>query len=65
MPNVGAATNFSFDISAVDTVKGRYYFTDRNNKSVDVFDTRTNTFIKQIAGVRRLRYRADVRRREQ
>ena len=50
VPNVGAATNFSFDISAVDTVKGRYYFTDRNNKSVDVFDTKTNTFIKQITG---------------
>jgi hypothetical protein len=50
VPGVGAATNFSFDISAVDTVKGRYYFTDRNNKSVDVFDTKTNTFIKQITG---------------
>ena len=50
VPNVGATTNFSFDISAVDTVKGRYYFTDRNNKSVDVFDIKTNTFIKQITG---------------
>src|SRR5258708_37293246 len=50
VPNVGAATNFSFDISAVDPVKGRYYFTDRNNKSVDVFDIKTNTFIKQIMG---------------
>jgi len=50
VPGVGATTNFSFDISAVDPVKGRYYFTDRNNKSVDVFDTKTNTFIKQIMG---------------
>ena len=50
VPNVGATTNFSFDISGVDTVKGRYYFTDRNNKSVDVFDTKTNTFIKMITG---------------
>jgi len=50
VPGVGPATNFSFDISAVDTVKGRYYFTDRNNKSVDVFDIKTNTFIKQITG---------------
>ena len=50
VPNVGATTNFSFDISAVDPVKGRYYFTDRNNKSVDVFDIKTNTFIKQIFG---------------
>ena len=50
VPNVGATTNFSFDISAVDTVKGRFYFTDRNNKAVDVFDIKTNTFIKQITG---------------
>jgi hypothetical protein len=50
VPNVGATTNFSFDIGAVDTVKGRYYFTDRNNKSVDVFDIKTNNFIKQITG---------------
>jgi hypothetical protein len=50
VPNVGATTNFSFDISGVDPVKGRYYFTDRNNKAVNVFDTKTNTFIKQITG---------------
>jgi hypothetical protein len=50
VPNVDATTNFSFDISGVDTVKGRYYFTDRNNYSVDVFDIKTNTFIKRITG---------------
>jgi len=50
VPNVSAGTNFSFDISAVDSVKGRMYFTDRNNKSVDVIDIRTNTFLKQITG---------------
>src|SRR5450432_1949120 len=50
VPNVTAGTNFSFDISAVDSVKGRMYFTDRNNKSVDVIDIRTNTFLKQITG---------------
>jgi hypothetical protein len=50
VPNIGPTTNFSFDISAVDTVMGRYYFTDRNNKSVDVFDIKTNTLIKQITG---------------
>src|ERR1700704_1497290 len=50
VPNVGGTTNFSFDISAVDPANGRYYFTDRNNKSVDVFDIKTNTFIKQITG---------------
>lgn len=50
VPNIGATTNFSFDIGAVDTVKGRYYVTDRNNASVDVFDIKTNTFLKQIGG---------------
>jgi DNA-binding beta-propeller fold protein YncE len=50
VPNVGIGTNFSFDISAVDSAKGRMYFTDRNNKSVDVIDTKTNTFLKQITG---------------
>lgn len=50
VPNVGPGTNFSFDISAVDSAKGRMYFTDRNNKSVDVVDVSTNTFLKQITG---------------
>ena len=50
VPNVGNGTNFSFDISGVDSAKGLMYFTDRNNKSVDVIDTKTNTFVKQITG---------------
>jgi DNA-binding beta-propeller fold protein YncE len=50
VPNVTAGTNFSFDISGVDTAKGRMYFTDRNNKSVDVIDMKTNTFVKAITG---------------
>jgi DNA-binding beta-propeller fold protein YncE len=50
VPNVAAGTNFSFDISAVDSAKGRMYFTDRNNKSVDVIDTKTHTVLKQITG---------------
>jgi hypothetical protein len=50
VPNVVSGTNFSFDISTVDSVKGRMYFTDRNNKSVDVIDIKTNTFLKQIMG---------------
>ncbi len=50
VPNVGAATNFSFDIAGVDSAKGRMYFTDRNNQAVDVIDIRTNTFLKMIKG---------------
>ena len=50
VPNVTAGTNFSFDLGVVDTVKHRYYFTDRNNASVDVFDADFTTFIKLIPG---------------
>src|SRR4051794_17766765 len=50
VPNVSAGTNFSFDLGVVDTTKHRYYFTDRNNASVDVFDADFNTFIKLIPG---------------
>ena len=48
VPNVTTGTNFSFDIAAVDSAAGRMYFTDRNNKSVDVIDIKTNTLLKQI-----------------
>jgi hypothetical protein len=50
VPNVVGGTNFSFDISAVDSAAGRMYFTDRNNKSVDVIDIKTNKFLKMITG---------------
>jgi hypothetical protein len=43
-------TNFSFDISGVDSAKGRMYFTDRNNQAVDVIDIKTGTLLKQIKG---------------
>ena len=50
IPNVTTGTTFSFDIAAVDSAAGRMYFTDRNNKSVDVIDIKTNTLLKQITG---------------
>jgi len=50
VPGIGAGSNFSFDISGVDSAKGRMYFTDRNNKSVDVIDIASNRVIKQITG---------------
>ena len=50
VPGVGPGTNFSFDISAVDGAKGRMYYTNRNNQSVDVIDIATNTFLKRITG---------------
>ncbi|MCP3723507.1 hypothetical protein M3I53_10250 [Paraburkholderia sp. CNPSo 3272] len=39
---------FSFDISYVEG--GRYYLADRNNKSVDVVDTKTKALLGQIPG---------------
>ena len=45
---VGAGTNFGFDLGLV--VGNRYYFTDRNNASVDVFDTSNSALIAQIKG---------------
>jgi len=39
-----------WDISWVDAATHRYYLADRSNKSVDVIDTRTNTFLKAIPG---------------
>jgi hypothetical protein len=48
VPGVTPATNFSFDIADVDSGRGRMYFTDRNNQSVDVVDMTNNTFLKQI-----------------
>jgi len=39
---------FSFDISDVEA--GRYYLADRNNKAVDVVDTKSNALIAQIPG---------------
>lgn len=44
----GATTNLNFDISTV--MGGRYYFTDRTNASVDVFDAKTGNQIAQIKG---------------
>ena len=46
---VGAGTNFGFDLGVV--VGDRYYVTDRNNASVDVFSTANSLLLAQIKGV--------------
>src|SRR5260370_30525822 len=40
----------SFDIGFVDPEAGRYYLADRSDASVDVIDTKTNTFLFKIGG---------------
>jgi hypothetical protein len=47
VPGVSATTNYNFDIGVVDSAAGRYYYTDRTNKSVDVIDTHSNKLIAQ------------------
>jgi DNA-binding beta-propeller fold protein YncE len=39
-----------FDISFVDQKRQRYYLADRSNKSVDIFDARTDKFIGSVGG---------------
>ncbi|MFM0692893.1 hypothetical protein PQQ64_11385 [Paraburkholderia graminis] len=48
VPNVKAGVNFSFDIGVV--LGSRYYFTDRNNASLDQIDIPSKTFVKLIQG---------------
>src|SRR5437773_1617345 len=35
----------SFDISYVDNALGLYFFADRTNNAIDVFDAKTDTFL--------------------
>ena len=38
----------TFDISYIDPSSGLYYFADRSNKGIDVFDTKTDTFVGRV-----------------
>src|ERR1700761_2696418 len=40
---------YSFDISWVDQATQTYYLADRSNFAIDVVDTKTDTFVKQIS----------------
>lgn len=45
---IGATTNFGFDLGTI--IGGKYYFTDRNNASVDVFST--GPVVQQLAQIK-------------
>ncbi|SHK95910.1 YncE family protein [Paraburkholderia terricola] len=47
VPNA-SSPSFSFDIGYVEA--GTYFLADRNNKAVDVVDTKSNTLVAQIPG---------------
>ncbi len=38
----------TFDISYIDPSSGLYYFADRSNKGIDIFDTKTDTFVGRV-----------------
>lgn len=38
----------NFDISFVDAAAGRLYFADRNNKAIDIFDIKANTYVGRV-----------------
>jgi hypothetical protein len=46
--NTTAGGLYSFDISWIDQATQTYYLADRSNKSVDIVDAKTNTFLGQI-----------------
>jgi hypothetical protein len=48
VPGVGTGTNYSYDISTI--MGNTYYYTDRNNLSVNVVDIPTRTVTNQITG---------------
>ena len=38
----------NFDISFVDPSSGRYFLSDRSNKAIDIFDTKTDAYVGRI-----------------
>lgn len=40
----------NFDISFIDQASQRYYFADRSNKSIDIFDVKTDKFVDRVSG---------------
>lgn len=46
-----------FDISYVDHKAGKYYLADRSNKAVDIFDTKTFSFVDRLTGFSGIKYK--------
>jgi hypothetical protein len=38
----------NFDISFIDQKTGLYYFADRSNKAIDIFDTGADKFVDRV-----------------
>jgi len=50
VPTPASGAPFSFDISFVDSSASRYYLSDRTTGGVDVFNTKTNTYLGTAKG---------------
>jgi hypothetical protein len=48
VPGIDSTVTYSFDLGVVDPATGRYYVTDRTNKSIDVVDTNNLVFVGQF-----------------
>ena len=48
VPGIDSTVVYSFDLGAVDPATGRYYVTDRTNKSIDVVDVNNLQFVGQF-----------------
>ena len=48
VPGIDSTVVYSFDLGVVDPATGRYYVTDRTNKSIDVIDTNTPLSVTQF-----------------
>jgi DNA-binding beta-propeller fold protein YncE len=40
----------NFDISFIDQKSGLYFFADRSNRAIDIFDTATDKFVDRVGG---------------
>lgn len=57
IPGWGAGILASFDLGAVDSANGLYYFTDRTNSAVNVINMRTHAVVTQIKGTGALAFK--------
>ncbi|MGZ5598630.1 MAG: YncE family protein [Usitatibacter sp.] len=48
VPGIDSTVVYSFDLGTVDPATGRYYVTDRTNKSIDVVDANNLQFVGQF-----------------
>jgi len=48
VPGISSAVTYSFDLGAYDPATGKYYVTDRTNKSIDVVDVNNGLAVTQF-----------------